>query len=79
MRILKDRVKEVLNTTVHGMLFELSPTKNEMGINYYDYDFDIGDVIEHDNQRYEILEKGQATPNIVGGRTWYVKVKQIEV
>lgn len=50
-----------------------------MAINYYDYEFEIGDVIEHNTKKYEILDKCQGTPNIVGGRTWFVKVKEIEI
>jgi carbonic anhydrase len=79
MKILKDVVKSVHNTSFNGILIQLKPTSQTLYESIYDYEFDIGDMIEHDNKSYEILDISLSTPNIVGGRTWYVKVKQIEI
>lgn len=46
MRILKDVVKSMHNTSFNGILIELKSTSRTLYESIYDYEFDIGDLIE---------------------------------
>lgn len=75
MRILKNVVKDKIESQNHGLMFSLIPSRKELRNFYYDYEFEIGDLIEYENETYKIIDKDLSTPDVVTGcQTWYVKV-----
>lgn len=79
MNCIKQAVNAKYILSDGSIIFDIIPDRSEMAQSYYEHPIEIGMFVEYENVAYKIIDVTKSTPNIVGGRTIWVKVKQLSL